>query len=168
MKRIVVYPQKCLACRTCELACALTHAQSEDLVEAVVHGDAQPRVYIEAAGQLAVPLQCRHCEDAPCVQICPSGALVRLDPESPGVVDQEKCIGCEFCVQVCPFGVIHLAQNGKAIIKCDLCADRLAQGLEPACVSSCPVGALAFEEMKEDAAQKRAQTALRLAEGGTP
>ena len=127
-------------------------------------GGAQPRVYIEAAGQLAVPLQCRHCEDAPCVQVCPSGALFRLDPESPVLVDQEKCIGCEFCVQVCPFGVIRMASDGKAIIKCDLCAGRLAQGLEPACVASCPVRALGFEEMKEDAARKRLQTALHLVE----
>ena len=166
MKRIVADPLKCLACRTCELACALTHAESADLVEAVIEGGAQPRIYVEAAGQLAVPLQCRHCEDAPCVQVCPTGALFRLNPDSPVLVDQGKCIGCEFCVQVCPFGVIRVASDGKAIIKCDLCASRLAQGLEPACVASCPVRALSFEEMKEDAARRRLQTALHLADGG--
>ena len=95
------------------------------------------------------------------------GALGRLDPEAPVLVDQGKCIGCEFCVQVCPFGVIRVASDGKAIIKCDLCVSRLAQGLEPACVASCPVRALAFEETKEEAARKRLQTALHLA-GGEP
>ncbi len=164
MKRIVADPLKCLACRTCELACALAHAESQDLVQALLAG-AQPGVYVESAGQIAVPLQCRHCEDAPCVQVCPSGALSRLDAEAPVLVDQGRCIGCEFCVQVCPFGVIRLAADRKAIIKCDLCVARLAQGLEPACVASCPVGAITFEEIKEDATRRRRQTALRLASG---
>ena len=165
VKRIVADPQKCLACRTCELACALAHAESEDLVKAVVAAGARPRVYIEAAGQLAVPLQCRHCDDAPCVQVCPSGALSGSTPSRPCWSTRSKCIGCEFCVQVCPFGVIRLAADRKAIIKCDLCAARLAAGLEPACVASCPVRASAFEEIEEDAARRRLQTALRLASG---
>ena len=112
-----------------------------------------------------MPLQCRHCEDAPCVQVCPTGAICRLNPESPVLVDQGKCIGCEFCVQVCPFGVIRVASDGKVIVKCDLCVSRLAQGLEPACVASCPVRALAFEEIREDAARRRSHIALRLANG---
>jgi carbon-monoxide dehydrogenase iron sulfur subunit len=164
VKRIVADPRKCLACRTCEFACALAHAENEDLAKALLAG-AQPRVYVEAAGQLAVPLQCRHCEDAPCLQVCPTGAIQRLNAESPVLVDQGKCIGCDYCVQVCPFGVIHLAADRKAIVKCDLCAARLAQGLAPACVAACPVGALAFEEIKEDAARRRRQTALCLASG---
>ncbi|MHB1034876.1 MAG: 4Fe-4S dicluster domain-containing protein [Pirellulales bacterium] len=161
MKRIVVDPVKCLACRTCELACAVAHAEADNLVQAVIEG-ARPRLYVEAAGQLAVPLQCRHCEDAPCVQVCPTGALWRSDPGSPVLVDQAKCIGCEFCVQVCPFGLIRLAADRKAIIKCDLCVARLEKGLEPACVASCPVRAMSFEEVVADAARRRAQLALSL------
>jgi anaerobic carbon-monoxide dehydrogenase iron sulfur subunit len=168
VKRIVADPLKCLACRTCELACALAHAESEDLVQAVMEGGARPRIYIEAAEQRAVPLQCRHCEDAPCIQVCPSGALARLEAEAPVLVEQAKCIGCEFCVQVCPFGVIRLTEDRKAVIKCDLCAARLDQGLLPACVASCPTQALAFEEIQADAARRRRQTALRLASGELP
>jgi Fe-S-cluster-containing hydrogenase component 2 len=112
MKRIIADPLKCLACRTCELECALAHVENPDLVKALLAG-AQPRLYVEAAGQIAVPLQCRHCEDAPCVQVCPSGALSRLNPEAPVLVNQELCIGCEFCVQVCPFGVIRLAADRR-------------------------------------------------------
>jgi anaerobic carbon-monoxide dehydrogenase iron sulfur subunit len=168
VKRIVADPLKCLACRTCEFACAVAHAESEDLVKAVVEGGARPRIYIEAAEQLAVPLQCRHCDDAPCIQVCPSGALARLDAEAPVLVEQRKCIGCEFCVQVCPFGVIRLAADHKAVIKCDLCATRLDRGLVPACVASCPTHALAFEEIQADAARRRRQTAQRLVSGELP
>jgi anaerobic carbon-monoxide dehydrogenase iron sulfur subunit len=165
VKRIVVEPSRCLACRTCEFACAMAHAENQDLVQAVMAGGAQPRIYLEAAGSLAVPLQCRHCEQAPCVQACPTGALFRADRQAPVLVDQGKCIGCEFCVQVCPFGVIRLSRDGKAIIKCDLCDSRLTQGLEPACVASCPVRALAFEEIQEDAARTRSKAAVRFLSG---
>jgi anaerobic carbon-monoxide dehydrogenase iron sulfur subunit len=167
VKRIVADPVKCLACRSCELACALAHAESEDLVQALQDG-ARPRIYVEAADQRAVPLQCRHCDDAPCIAVCPSGALARLEADAPVLVNQDKCIGCEFCVQVCPFGVIRLTSDRKAVIKCDLCAARVGQGLAPACVTSCPVGALAFEEIQVDAARRRRETASRLASGEQP
>lgn len=165
MKRIEADPGRCLACRTCELACAMAHASCDDLAQAILDEGARPSLYIEAAGRLAVPLQCRHCEDAPCVQVCPTGALGREHPDAPVLVEQEKCIGCEFCVQVCPFGVIRLAADRKAIVKCDLCVARLARGLQPACVSFCPTGALAFQEIASGAAKKRVHTALCLAQG---
>ena len=167
MKRIVADPAKCLACRTCELACALAHAGTNDLVEAVYGRGAKPRIYIESAGGLAVPLQCRHCEDAPCVRVCPSGAISRADEASPVLVAHQKCIGCGFCAEACPFGVIRLARcaepglsDGRtAVIKCDLCVTRLAEGLLPACVSSCPVGALALAEAEQNAKKARARAA---------
>lgn len=174
MKRIVADAARCVACRTCELACALAHAGTEDLVEAIFRLRSRPRIYIEPAGQLAVPLQCRHCDDAPCVRVCPSGALSRPDQSGPVLVSQQKCIGCAFCVEACPFGVITLAETTvgpegglrKAVIKCDLCQSRQAQGLLPACVASCPVGALAFEEVEQQAARARARTAAAAAGDG--
>jgi len=166
VKRIHADVAKCLACRTCELACALAHADTDDLVRAIGRG-ARPRIYIEPAGPLAVPLQCRHCDDAPCVAVCPTGALWRAGQNDPVLVEQSKCIGCAFCVQACPFGVIVLAEpsdqqepgSGRVVMKCDLCINRLAEGLQPACVSSCPVDALAFVEMDEVARRARARTA---------
>jgi len=144
VKRIVADATRCLACRTCELACALAHVETDDLVEAIFRLKARPRIYIEPAGSLAVPLQCRHCDDAPCVRVCPSGALWRPDQDGPVMVNQEKCIGCAFCMEACPFGVITLAETTvaaeqlrKAVVKCDLCQSRQSQGLLPACVASC-------------------------------
>jgi carbon-monoxide dehydrogenase iron sulfur subunit len=163
VKRIVADPRKCLACRSCELACALAHAQSEDLVQAIFAQGARPRIYIESAGGMAVPLQCRHCEDAPCVRVCPTGALARPGETGPVLNHQEKCIGCEFCVQACPFGVIRLAPGGKVVIKCDLCVRRLAEGLEPACVAACPVAALSLEDVDQNAKKARLRTAAEAA-----
>ena len=168
VKRIVADPQRCMACRACELACAVAHAETSDLVLAIRQGAAKPRIYIESAGGLAVPLQCRHCEDAPCMRVCPTAALWREGETAPVVVEQAKCIGCAYCVEVCPFGVIRLAQsatgglpgNGKAVVKCDLCMRRQAEGLAPACVSACPVRALSFEDVDEGARRARRKTAL--------
>ena len=175
VKRIVADPTKCLACRACEIACAVAHAETDDLVEAIYAQGAKPRIYIESVGRFAVPLQCRHCDDAPCVRVCPSGALSRPSEAEPVLVDQQKCIGCGFCVEACPFGVILLADrygwdpsgNQKAVIKCDLCAKRQAEGLRPACVSACPVGALVLEELTETAKRSRARAAaVSITDGG--
>ena len=174
MKRIVADPKRCLACRTCELACALAHAAAEDLLEAIRAEGARPRIYIESAGRLAVPLQCRHCEDAPCVRVCPSGALWRPDDAGPVLVQQDRCIGCAFCVEACPFGVIRVArqvradasENGLVVIKCDLCQQRQAAGLPPACVTSCPVRALSFEAVEEGAKRRRAIEAAEIGADG--
>jgi len=115
---------------------------------------------------VVVPLQCRHCEDAPCVAVCPTGALHREDEEGPVLIDSELCVGCKMCVVVCPFGVITMSRD-KAIIKCDLCIDRLEQGQEPACVAACPTGALRLEEAAEvahDARQRLLESIREAAE----
>lgn len=163
MKRIVADPAKCMACRACELACALAHAQTHDLLTAIAEQGAKPRIYVEPAGGLAVPLQCRHCEDAPCVQVCPSGALWRAGDGEPVLADPQKCIGCAFCVQACPFGLIRLAPDQKVVLKCDLCVTRQAEGLIPACVAACPVGALAWEEVEEIAKRNKQRAAMEAA-----
>jgi carbon-monoxide dehydrogenase iron sulfur subunit len=157
---------KCLACRSCELACAVAHTKAGELMVALQQekSDLAPRVTVVAAGEMAVPLQCRHCEDAPCVNVCPTGALTKPEPEGPVVFDLELCIGCKSCILVCPFGVISLTDDGKAIIKCDLCAERVEAGGQPACVEACPTGALTLEEVAEIAREVRARAAAQLAE----
>ncbi len=146
----------------------MAHASTEDLAEVIAEKAAKPRIYIESAGGLAVPLQCRHCDDAPCVRVCPTGALSRQGPMEPVRADQSKCIGCAFCVEACPFGVVRLISaaggtvlgSGKVVLKCDLCERRLAQGLAPACVSACPVSALSFEDVDQGAKKARVRTAM--------
>lgn len=173
MKRIVADPRKCLGCRGCELACAEAHARSEGLLAAIAEGS-RPRIYVETASGLAVPLQCRHCEDAPCIRVCPTAALARLHGAAPVLVEQAKCIGCGFCVEACPFGVIRLARcagsdsdNGcVAVIKCDLCPNRTAAGLQPACVAACPVRALGFEEVDDGARRRARATAAATVDDG--
>ena len=95
--------------------------------------------------------QCMHCADPGCLRACPAdGAIVQY---ANGIVDfhQENCIGCQFCVSGCPFNIPKFNQATKKVYKCTLCSDRVGQGLEPACIKSCPTGCLHFgtkEDMK--------------------
>ncbi|MHC4498181.1 MAG: 4Fe-4S dicluster domain-containing protein [Planctomycetota bacterium] len=162
-RTIAVNIEKCLACRSCELACALVHSESKVLEEAVSESPKpQRRVTVEASGGFAVPIQCRHCEDAPCITVCPTGAIHRHQAADPVLIDKEECIGCKFCLTVCPFGVIDVTRDGKAVVKCDLCIERTKAGQEPACVQACPTGALKLTDEKELAADKRKRTARGL------
>ena len=152
--RIYVELGKCMSCHSCEFACALEHSQSKELVKAI-HEDPPPaaRVHVEALEGASIPVQCRHCEDAPCVSVCPREAIEKLGPGQPVVIDEEKCTGCKFCVAACPFGAVALRGDGKLAIKCDLCPQRLKEALVPACVDACPSGALCFgtdEQLQED------------------
>jgi len=168
-KMIVVDDQRCLGCKTCMLECAMAHSEAKTLaaaVEAPVRP--QSRIYVEPSHEFGVPLQCCHCEDAPCLLVCPTEAIHRPVENGPVLIDEERCIGCKYCVLVCPFGVIDLSRDGKAAVKCDLCIKRTEAGKEPACVSACPTGALKFEEMSAFLRQRRRQAGAMLAAAKSP
>ncbi len=141
---------KCMSCHSCELACALEHSQSKELVKAI--GEDPPpvaRVHVEDIEGVGVSVQCRHCEDAPCVSVCPREAIEKLGPGEAVLIDEEKCTGCKFCVAACPFGAVIVSAEAKVALKCDLCPARAKEGQEPACVDACPSGALCFGTAKE-------------------
>ena len=155
-KVIMINVERCLGCKSCEIACAVAHCKSGLLEEAIAESPKpQSRLTVEAVGEHAIPLQCRHCEDAPCIAVCPTGAIHRYEPDGPVLIEQDKCIGCKFCLVVCPFGVIDLSADGTAMVKCDFCIERTKRGQEPACVEACPTKALTLVDEKQLAAGKR-------------
>jgi len=87
---------------------------------------------------------CMHCQDPGCLKACPApGAIIQY---ANGIVDfhEENCIGCGYCITGCPFDIPRLSAKDSKVYKCTLCSDRVAVGMEPACIKSCPTGALQF------------------------
>ncbi|MBE0344118.1 4Fe-4S dicluster domain-containing protein, partial [Paenibacillus sp. 28ISP30-2] len=99
----------CIGCKACELACFAVHSQTNGIGASVgtVSVPVVPKVYVVRAGDTYVPVQCRHCENAPCAHACPVQAIRQEN----GVVmiDEELCIGCTSCVLACPFGAIEVS-----------------------------------------------------------
>lgn len=139
---------RCIACRACEVACEKEHGIS--LISVYEFED------------MAVPLNCRHCERAPCIEVCPTKAIKREGDAV--IISGEKCIGCYMCSAVCPYAIPIVDPVRELAIKCDLCADRRAEGKLPACVSVCPTDALVFGEINEIMEEKRRRKAERIVE----
>jgi len=162
MKEIFVRLERCLGCRSCELACAVEHSATKCLFTAIGEKPVpRKRLYAEYVLEQKIPLLCRHCEDAPCVRVCRTAALSQ-DPLTRIVtLEGERCIGCWLCTMVCPYGVIGRELEARVIVKCDRCPDLDV----PACVEACPTRALLFMEEEEFAELRRREAATLVAEG---
>lgn len=156
MRRIFIRPDLCTSCKTCVLACAVAHSQSGELFTAMLETPRPyPRLFVEAANGHKVPVLCRHCDDAPCVNACIAGALQRELVTGAVLSDWDRCIGCWSCIMVCPYGVIQRQVMLSKAVKCDLCPGREV----PACVESCPTGALLYADVDDYAHEKRRSAA---------
>jgi len=155
-KILLVNDKTCMGCHTCELECAIAHSKSKNLLKAIYEENAPyPRIILEMFEESVIPIHCRHCEDAPCITVCPSGAMARPDENGPVVLNRSKCIGCQACIIVCPFGVIQSDSDGRSLMKCDLCIGRLREGQQPACAAGCPTKTIQFLTMQDVTAQRR-------------
>jgi Fe-S-cluster-containing hydrogenase component 2 len=119
-------PRTCVGCRSCEAYCAYRHYGENNPSRALL------RVVKFENTCVDIPVVCQHCGNAPCIQVCPTGAITR-DPKTGAVViSQEACIQCRVCMTACPYSVIFADPKTGAITKCDLC------GGDPMCVKVCP------------------------------
>ncbi|MBN1177045.1 MAG: 4Fe-4S dicluster domain-containing protein [Dehalococcoidales bacterium] len=148
MKKVYVKEDVCIGCGLCEVYCRLKHSKSKDLIKAYKQETPRPmsRLRVDESGIVSFSVRCQHCDDAPCIRACLTGALAR-DPEtSLVVVDEERCIGCGTCVLACPLGVPRLDTSEKIMVKCDLCQDEEL----PVCVANCPNEALLYVDVAEE------------------
>ena len=171
---------KCIGCKACQVACG----EWNDIRDAVGHNvgvydnpaDLSADTwtvmrfteYEEQNGRLEWLIRkdgCMHCADPGCLKACPApGAIVQY---SNGIVDfiEEHCIGCGSCVTGCPFNIPRISKQDNKAYKCTLCSDRVGVGLEPACVKTCPTGAITFGS-KEDMIEQADERIVDLKERG--
>ncbi len=144
----VLDQSKCIGCHACTTAC-----KSENEVPAGV-----TRTYVKSVDVGTFPqvrrafqvTRCNQCADAPCVAACPTRAMFRRED---GIVDFDKsiCIGCKACMAACPYDAIFINPEDHSAEKCNMCAHRLDMGLEPACVTVCPVEAILVGDLSDPA-----------------
>lgn len=139
---MVVDLRRCTGCHACSISCKTEHDVSL--------GDFRTRVrYLEKPDrpQLSfLPLLCMHCQDAPCLDVCPTEAIIRLEDGSVSI-NKDKCCGSKACITACPYNAIFIDEATGVADKCDLCTHRTSLGMDPACVSSCPTDALIYGDL---------------------
>jgi len=142
---------RCINCKACVVACRAEWdtplGHSRDWVREVesVSADGLPQLQL-------FPGRCQHCDDAPCVESCPSGAAWKR-ADGIVLVDDALCSGCELCVPACPYDARWLNPVTNTISKCTFCQPRVDQGLAPACVQTCVGGALQFGDANDPASK---------------
>lgn len=162
---VLVDTTRCVGCRACEAACTEANRladlpEGDDVLEARrATGPDVFTVVNRATGdgdERFAKTQCLHCVEPACATACPTSALEKL-ASGPVVYHPNRCLGCRYCMLSCPFEVPKYEYHSAnpRVRKCTFCAERQAQGLEPACTSVCPSGALQFGKREELLAEAR-------------
>lgn len=158
---MVVDSKRCIGCNACVAECM---REWEIPLQS-------PRLRIQRREEgtfPAVHLQflrhaCMHCDDAPCVRACPTGASYKTD-EGFVEIDLDKCVGCKYCIQACPYSARSFREDTGAPEKCTWCMPRVESGKAPVCVTKCPQDALIFG----DANDPESDVAKAIARGAEP
>jgi Fe-S-cluster-containing dehydrogenase component len=161
--------RKCIGCHACTIACKSEHdipvGVNRCWVKTVEKGS------FPLTQRLFLPVLCNQCADAPCMNICPTSALFR---RRDGIVDLngQVCIGCRACMAACPYDQLFIDPNTRTAEKCNFCANRVENKLEPACVSVCPTECRIFGDLDDPSSEvaqivQREAFMLRKPEKGT-
>ena len=132
-KSLVIDAQKCTSCLQCEMACSLEHDGNFNPARSRI------KVFEFEHGLHSIPYTCTQCEQAWCMQACPTRAISNDLTLGAKLVDNNLCVGCKVCTIACPYGTINFHVPSGKVAKCDLCHGA------PKCVESCPTGALLYQ-----------------------
>jgi len=173
-KAVLVDLTRCIGCRGCQVACKewngraarKTSFHGEFTNPAALSSDCYTRIeFVETEKKGApawnfVKSQCLHCKDPACVSACPVGALTK-SASGPVEYTFNKCIGCRYCMMACPFDIPKYEWSSAQpwVQKCSFCAERILDGMEPACIKTCPTGAMYYNEYDNVVSEARKRIA---------
>ena len=143
---MVVDVQKCIGCQACTVSCIMENAAPENSFRTVV--STYEVKEDKRCGTYMLPRLCNHCANPPCIPVCPVGATFQRK-DGVVVVDGDRCVGCAYCVQACPYDARFINHETGKADKCTFCAHRVDEGLLPACVETCVGGARIFGDLND-------------------
>jgi Fe-S-cluster-containing dehydrogenase component len=143
---MVIDTRKCVGCYACRVSCQM---QNELPVEEsfIKFYEKETGIFPNVKNEI-IPVQCQHCEDAPCVSVCPTKATYTTK-EGIVLVDSEKCIGCKYCMVACHYGARTQNHETGVVEKCRFCSELVAEGKQPACVTTCISNARIFGDLDD-------------------
>lgn len=169
-KGVLVDLTRCIGCRGCQVACKEWNQMKAEKTK--FRGDYTNPVKLDANCYTRIAFtegerdgktvwsfvknQCMHCKDPACVSVCPVGSLQKT-AAGPVTYDFDKCIGCRYCMMACPFHIpkYEWESNDPWVQKCSFCAERIADGMEPACTKVCPTGTLHYDDYDKVVAEAK-------------
>lgn len=158
---MLVDTRRCIACQACTMACSMENVLPEGQFRTTV---ATYTVTTKEGqtGLSVVPRLCNHCDQPPCIPVCPVGATFKRE-DGVVLVDGDKCVGCAYCVQACPYDARFINHHTGKADKCTFCSHRVEAGLLPACVETCVGGARIFGDLNNP----ESEISRRLSEAGS-
>lgn len=139
----------CIGCTACTDACREVNNVPEGVSRLEIVRS-EPQGEYPDVDYKFTRISCQHCDNAPCVHVCPTGAAFKDDDTGIVAVDNFKCVGCGYCLAACPYHVRFFHPETKSADKCDFCREtNLKEGKQPACVESCPTKALTFGDLND-------------------
>lgn len=160
---MLIDTRRCIACQACTIGCMMENELPEGQFRTVVATYAVTNSE-GRSGMAVVPRLCNHCEEPPCIPICPVGATFKRK-DGVVLVDGDRCVGCAYCVQACPYDARFINHRTGKADKCTFCSHRIAAGLLPACVETCVGGARIFGDLNDP--QSELSRGIKAAEGRT-
>ena len=143
---MVVNVQRCIGCQACTVSCIMENDVPENSFRTIVSTyEVNDGAH---SGTYMLPRLCNHCDEPPCIPVCPVGATFQR-ADGIVVVDGDRCVGCAYCVQACPYDARFINHDTGKADKCTFCAHRVDAGLLPACVETCVGGARIFGDLND-------------------